>query len=200
MKSILHKTGLIALLLFAAQAHAATRTWNGNGTDNNWTTSANWDVLPIAGDDLVFPTVGTRLSPNNNFAALTSFASITVSGSGYTIGGNSVTLTGSLQGTLTSGSSAVGLVVAGGAVPGVKMNGVGGTLVLSGTNTFTGGVTIQAGTLSGNTSTNVFGTAGNITIGHTSGSDNATLLVGTSMTITRPVVLATGTTGTLSSR
>ena len=35
---------------------AATKTWDGGGADNNWTTAANWDanVAPSAGDALVF--------------------------------------------------------------------------------------------------------------------------------------------------
>ena len=34
-----------------------TLTWNGGGTDNNWSTAANWlgGVAPLPGDNLVFP-------------------------------------------------------------------------------------------------------------------------------------------------
>ena len=72
---------------------AASRTWTGGGADNNWTTAANWGgTAPVAGDDLVFPNGAARLSNTNNFAAGTSFRSITISGTGYTLSGNSVAL------------------------------------------------------------------------------------------------------------
>jgi len=71
----------------------ATRTWNGgHASNNNWTEADNWGgTAPVAGDDLVF-TGTTRLSPNNNFAADTSFNSITFSaGAGaFTLGGNRI--------------------------------------------------------------------------------------------------------------
>lgn len=59
-------------------AHPTTRIWDGGGGDNNWTTAANWDydIAPIAGDDLQFAGT-TRLTPNNDFPGETSFASIT---------------------------------------------------------------------------------------------------------------------------
>jgi fibronectin-binding autotransporter adhesin len=59
-------------------AHPTTRIWDGGGTDDNWTTAANWDfdILPVAGDHLVFAGT-TRLTPNNDFPAETTFASIT---------------------------------------------------------------------------------------------------------------------------
>lgn len=75
-----------------------------------------------------------------------------------------------------------------------------GTLTLSGANTFTGGLTIHAGTVTGSTSASAFGNSGSgaITLGDTSGSANATLLVSTTgLNYANPVTLATGTSGTL---
>ena len=75
-----------------------------------------------------------------------------------------------------------------------------GTLTLSGANTFTGGLTIHAGTVTGSTSASAFGNSGTgaITLGDTSGSANATLLVSTTgLNYANPVTLATGTSGTL---
>jgi hypothetical protein len=85
---------LLLLLLAPAALSAATRTWTGLGADTNWMTPANWDVVPVAGDDLVFPTgvPAPSLTNNNNFPALTSFNSITLSGAGYALNGNSITL------------------------------------------------------------------------------------------------------------
>jgi hypothetical protein len=82
------------LTLSAIHLAAATRTWSGLGADTNWTTAGNWDTLPVAGDDLVFPggVPAPSLTNNNDFPAATSFPSITFSGNGYTLNGNSITL------------------------------------------------------------------------------------------------------------
>jgi fibronectin-binding autotransporter adhesin len=75
-----------------------------------------------------------------------------------TLGGNrTVTINGS---TLTL-SGAIG---DGGSGYGITQNGGAGTLQLSGTNTFTGGVTLNAGTLDVNSATALGGAAGTFTI------------------------------------
>src|SRR5262249_25145312 len=72
-----------------------------------------------------------------------------------------------------------------------------GTLTLSGANTFSGGLTIKSGTVSGTTSSLAFGTVNNvITIGDTSGSFNATLNAGLASTFLNPITTASGNTGT----
>ena len=80
-------------------AGPATRTWTGLGANNLWSTSANWQggVAPVAGDDLVFAGA-TRLTPSNDFAANTSFKSITFASgaSAFTVGGNGITLAGDI--------------------------------------------------------------------------------------------------------
>src|SRR5256885_1746156 len=100
-------------LFLSASASAATRTWTGGGADNNWGTAANWGgTFPVAGDDLVFPSGAARLSNTNNIAAGTSFNSITISGSGYTLAGNSITLgVGNLGDTNTSGSNTISMAI-----------------------------------------------------------------------------------------
>jgi len=87
-------TAVFALILSVPSLRAATRTWSGLGADTNWTTAANWDVLPVAGDDLVFPNgvPAGSLTNNNDFPVATAFQSITFSGNGYTLNGNSITL------------------------------------------------------------------------------------------------------------
>lgn len=72
----------------------ATRTWDGGGANNNWSTLANWDgAVPVAGDDLVFAG-NTRLTPNNDLAADTSFNSIVfgAGASSFTLSGNRITI------------------------------------------------------------------------------------------------------------
>ncbi|NBP43117.1 MAG: hypothetical protein EBU65_03055, partial [Actinobacteria bacterium] len=75
-----------------------------------------------------------------------------------------------------------------------------GTLTLSGSNTYTGGSVINAGTITaGSSSANALGT-GSITLGDSSGgSNNATLLISvTGLTYSNAIVLASTTSGTLS--
>jgi hypothetical protein len=68
-------------------------------------------------------------------------------------------------------------------------------LAMSGNSSaYIGGVTIKAGTVSGASSANCFGTgASTITIGDTAGNADATLMIAT--TYSRPVIIAGGNTG-----
>ncbi|MCD6024373.1 MAG: transporter, partial [Fibrobacteria bacterium] len=120
-----------------------TYTWDGGGADDNWMTAANWvgDVAPVAGDSLIF-TGTTRLNPVNNFTNGTTFSSIDINATGFTLSGNSVSLTTGL--TNATGSSTVSLVVGG--AGGVTQNSAG-TLTLSGANSYTGPTMVSAGTL-----------------------------------------------------
>ena len=79
------------------QGTGATCIWTGGGADDLWTNALNWDRLPVAGDDLIFAGT-TRLTPSNDFAAATSFASITFApGAGaFTLSTNQITLTGDI--------------------------------------------------------------------------------------------------------
>ena len=67
-----------------------------------------------------------------------------------------------------------------------------GLLTLSGANTFSGGLTIQGGTVSG-TVADAFGT-GTIPLGNTTGSTNATLNGGFAGTHTNAISVASGST------
>ena len=73
-----------------------TYIWTGGagGGDLNWNTAANWDAgaVPVNGCDVIFPAVGpTLVNPANNMTGL-SLRSVTITGSGYTIAGNAVSL------------------------------------------------------------------------------------------------------------
>src|SRR6185503_12904475 len=87
----------VAAALASAQASAPASTWTGNGVDDNFQTAANWDVAPTAGAALTFAGAN-RLTPNNNFAADTSFTGITFgpSAGAFTIGGNRILLNGDI--------------------------------------------------------------------------------------------------------
>jgi len=99
---------LAALLLLSLQTwtSAALRTWDGGGTNNNWTTATNWvgDVAPLPGDDLLFPTGKTRLSPINDFPSGTTFNSIIFSGTNYSLDGNSIALNAGIIATNATGN------------------------------------------------------------------------------------------------
>ena len=141
-----------------------TLHWSGGSTSNNqWSTPGNWVgvLTPIAGDDLVFPTTwGTSRTTNyNDIAAGTTFHSITFSGTGalsYNISGNALGLTTGITNSagvntfgvnITIGAGSHTFTVAGGTTltesgvvsgsGGLTENG-GGTLVLSGNNTYSG--------------------------------------------------------------
>lgn len=97
----------VALALACAQA--ATYTWDGGGTNNNWTTAANWDVgTPASGADVIFAG-STRLNVNDSWGtALSSisFASgagaFVLSGGGHDIGAGGITNDSSNTQTLNS--------------------------------------------------------------------------------------------------
>lgn len=65
------------ILATALPLSAVTRTWDGGGSDNNWSTPENWigDVAPSAGDSLVFAGK-TRLETVNDYVDGTAFLDI----------------------------------------------------------------------------------------------------------------------------
>src|SRR5205814_1369328 len=70
-------------------------------------------------------------------------------------------------------------------------------LILSGASTFTSGLSIKAGTVTGTTSILAFGATNiAITLGDTTGSANATLNAGLAGTFVNAVTVASGNTGT----
>jgi autotransporter-associated beta strand protein len=140
----------------------AISTWLGTaGAD--WSTAANWDTPPATGSDLVFPSGASNLANTDDLGSMT-FGTLTVSGSGYQIGGDSAAFS-SIDASLASGTSTVSLPV--GLSGPVSVDSSGSTLVLAGmisgstgltkkgsgtldltaANTYTGTTSITAGTL-----------------------------------------------------
>lgn len=114
----------VSLLVIVPTAHAAADTcvWTGGGSDDNFSTAANWSTcdngnVPQAGDTLSFPANSSALSPVNDFAADTSFNAITFSGaatqdSRYTITGSRITLVAGISNTMTTAnSSTIGQII-----------------------------------------------------------------------------------------
>ncbi len=164
--------------------------FGANATFNGATTLNNDLTLDYGGSGYVLTMSG----------GITGTGNIIITGSsGYVIlSGTSINNTG----TITNSGTGVGTItisaVIGTNVTGVIQNSATSQLTLSGVNTFTSGLTIKAGTVALTTSTSAGGGSGTgtITIGDTSGSTAATLK-GDGRTFANPIVLATGTTGTL---
>lgn len=88
---------LIPLLFYSNSCFPTTITWDGEGSDYNWSTAENWvdDIAPSAGDDIVF-SGSLRVAPTNDYANGTSFASITfdAAAASFTIDGNDIEISG----------------------------------------------------------------------------------------------------------
>lgn len=78
-----------------------TRTWDGGGNNDLWSTAANWagDVAPESGDSLVFPAGAARPDPVNDFAADLPLADLTIESGAYRFSGNRFRWIGNLTTT-----------------------------------------------------------------------------------------------------
>jgi hypothetical protein len=95
-------------LTIGAPSVPTTRIWSGGGSDNGWSTPANWIdyVAPLPGDYLLFPPSTAKLESVNDYPAGMIFGSIEVLGSNY-IFQNGITSSGTIKvssGTLTTSS------------------------------------------------------------------------------------------------
>ena len=193
-------------------------TWTGLGTDNNWKTATNWsnNVAPVAGDQLVFAGA-KQTTTNNNYTAGTSFQSIEFQNSGFSLGGNSIALSGGTAITVDSGASgetiSLGMALGSTEIVNVAGNGltVGGTvsgsggltksgtgtLTLTGANTYTGITTISQGTLSASSvvvnggSSNLGNASSAVVLGGAS-SGGTLSYTGNTATFTRGFTLSAG--------
>jgi autotransporter-associated beta strand protein len=150
----------------------ATHTWTG-ATSALWSVATNWSGGSPAGDlnaVLVFPANAANLSNTNDLTNLTIQSISFSGGADYTIGGNSLTLSGggmTLDQTVTSGNTVInvpitlgatqtwsvtnpsrtlqiGGVISGPATADLTKAGMG-TLILSADNTYSGTTTFAAG-------------------------------------------------------
>jgi len=146
-------------LLAISFAHAADLFWDGNDTTadadggaGTWdTTLTNWDDAATGGSNATWDNV------NNDIAIFGGTAGTVSLGTGITVGGLTFNTDGYLiqTDTLTFGaagsiftdtgvSATISSILAGSAA--IEKTGAG-TLTLSGTNTYTGDMTVSAGTL-----------------------------------------------------
>ena len=160
------------IVLEQLEVRLVLSTWTGGGADANWSTAGNWDTMPIAGSDIVFPLTAAQQASTDDLGAL-SFGSLKFMGGGYTIsvsGGSTASFTSidsaqtspatantfnvpialsAATTTVTVDDSAASLVLGGvisGTSDGLTKAG-GGTLDLKADNTYTGSTTLSSGTL-----------------------------------------------------
>lgn len=166
---------------------AADKIWDGGGADNFWQTGENWDANapPAANDRLIF-TGTARLNNTNNFTAGTAFngVSFNIPAGAFTLRGNQITLGGDITDDQVVTLQTIGLPLAlnatrnvnvvtdgfltlGGAIsgPGGITKTGGGLLALTTANTFSGSVTINAGTVSVASDSNLGAVPGSATAG-----------------------------------
>ncbi len=168
-------------------------TWDGGGSDNNWSTAANWanDVAPVTNDSLVF-SGSTRTATTNDYAN-TSFNSITLNSSNFTLGGNDV----SLAGNVTVASGVVGASITTDlnftGVTAAVTEGAAANLSVTGTVNHSGSLTLTEGSAATLTMDEIEGSgslvltegsAGHATIGSISDASSVTMTVGSCANVT----------------
>jgi autotransporter-associated beta strand protein len=187
--------------LALSPAHGQTATWNGAGSDNHWSTGANWGgTAPVANNNLTFAGT-TRLLSINDIAADTTFGNFTFnSGAGaFTLSGNRITLSSSSKTIQNSSSNtqtiALGMILSNGAtiranagaiVLSGNLSGAGQIfksstafdLTLSGNNTFDGRVEISRGNLTINSINSVGSGQGASALGTASTANNGQIALG----------------------
>ncbi len=120
-----------------------TGTWDTGTTTWSATSGSAYNQAWTAGADAIFE--GTAGTVTVASTGVSSVNSITFNTDGYTLTGTgAITLTGNGSITTGAGTDTINCPIAGSV--GLTKNGAG-TLILSGTNTYTGNTTINAGTL-----------------------------------------------------
>jgi autotransporter-associated beta strand protein len=190
---------------FTVTVNTSSEVWNGGGANNLWSSNPNWQSAHApgyVGDSLTFAGT-TRLTPDMNagytISTLTfdgtagSFTLGSSGGYGLTVTGGSIVNNSANTQTLSVAVANAGnlldvsgnnnIVFNGGiAGAGGLQNDNSGALILNGTNTFTGGITINSGTLQiagagllGDTNGNYSGNITNFSIFQYSSSATQTL-------------------------
>jgi autotransporter-associated beta strand protein len=193
-------SGFLSVLLLAALllsglrgpfiAFAATQvTWTGAHPPTTLSNPANWlgNVAPAAGDDLFFIAGIKRKSIRNNYPNLTSFNSLNFSGSNYNLRKNSLTLTGGINTSNTTGTNLISLPLRVDGAQAFTSGNSGTSLTLAGPLDLNGNVlTITgAGNVLGN---GVISNSGGITKG---GSGTLTLVANNTYTGTTTMTAGT---------
>ncbi len=172
---ILKISTMVAAL--SCPVYAAPFTWNGGGTNDDWSTGTNWDggAAPASAPDTTLEFGGvTRLTPNadapwslGGMTFNTGAGSFTITGSGLeladggfvtnnstntqTIANSSINLPGVSTWDTSGGDLYVSSAITGNQVffdvSGSVVKTGAGTLTLAGANTYGQGTTVKSGTL-----------------------------------------------------
>jgi autotransporter-associated beta strand protein len=174
-KSLRHLShALLAAALVTCHARAGDNTWTG-ATNSSWSSSANnWSLNPFFWDNLF---IDAAIFAGDAPGTITVDSPITLraigfNANGYTINGpNTLTFANGGSGSYSVGelrvspgvSATINATIAG-AVPLTKTGT--GTLTLGGNNTYTGKITVSAGTLSISDGSNLGQLPGSFTADH----------------------------------
>lgn len=159
--------GLAVIGIWEQSALGATRTWDRDGGNNNWSTGANWSANTVPGslDSVVFPSIapigtGSIVVPANAMIQTLTFNNSYTLTSGTLEFVFSSQISGNI--TTTSGTSTIASQLTGTC----KFTKLGAsTLVLSNaSNDFTGLISIEDGTLRVSSNANLGNTANSITL------------------------------------
>src|SRR5262245_29336313 len=95
-------------LLAADQTWDGTPNFGGTSANSNWRTGSNWRSdfsfnMPV--QSLEFPAGAANLSNFNDFGNFSGVGSILLSGSGYTLQGNPISLINGITSTIPAGTS-----------------------------------------------------------------------------------------------
>jgi hypothetical protein len=129
---------ICAALLTFSTAFGAQRTWDGGGSDGDWSSAQNWNgnifnPVPIAaGDTLVFPAGPTKLVNTNDLTAGVNFTALSFWGEDYIVRGNVIGLTNGISITHASGSTTLFLPITLRDDQSFTVSGPGASLILSG--------------------------------------------------------------------
>ncbi len=132
------------------QYGTGTFTWD-NGTTAAWSSSSGgpYNSVWTSGNDAVLEGTAGTVSVDPNGATADG---LTFNATGYTIQNNTLTLGGVSFPSIAFGAAGytatISSIIAGSAGLTVAAGGGAGTLTLSGPNTFTGGLTVNSGTVS----------------------------------------------------
>ena len=139
--------GIFMILLTQINVNAVTRTWDGGGANNNWSTAANWsgDSIPTSADEIVFDGTSVKNSTVdaaftvNSIAINSGYAGMITQTEVLTVNAAFVQSGGAFQGSGAALTIYGNLMLSGGIF-------TGGTGLLSGT--FGSGINQSGGTFS----------------------------------------------------
>ena len=173
-------------------ARAATQTWlgdGGSGGNGTWSTSTDWSPNTwMAGNIALFGgtagtvTVGTQTAGGLIFNV-----------GGYTLQSGTLTLNAGTSINTATGNTTISAVLTG--TNGFAKDGAG-TLTLTGTNTFTGGITLDAGILAISVGNNLGAAPGASTTQVTFAGNSTFQLGNNNLVANRAIVINSGVTGT----